>query len=681
MNDEQQRRQPHGVLVAALVGLASVALASPRVAQACGGCFAPGTSGTGGLPGVEQEGERVLFVQDDVAKVTRVWIEIRYNGPANDFAWVLPLPKKPKVGVGDSWLFDRLDLATMPRFVSSPQPDENCAKYVAPTQAASTTSKSGTPPRAASQNYQGGGCGGGLSGDSSAYSVNSQSTDTSTSKSSHDWQDSGATSARADHSSVTVVAHDQTGPYDYVVLDGKDPAQLVDWLGNHGYAVPPAALPIIQSHVQKGDVFLALRLKNGAGVREIRPVALEMQDADPCVPLRLTSLAAVEDTSVVVYVAGKGRAIPKNFLHVQVDPARLRWFGGVNNYQQVLSEAIDDAGGHAFATEFAGSTQDLQVESSITLLRRIQRNGKQFGVYQPGDALSLPQPEDYTSVAESTTVQDLGIALGSSQLLVTTEVAALLEQHVGLAAKLKRKDVTQVYVGLQTMTLKLTVAQQAWPVPGQTLAKALHLLLDPPPASAELKAMEAAVQAQPTLTRLALLISPEEMGKDPIFAFHPDLAPVSPVHVARVTAVCLDGWYPANGARLSIDGMGSWLFPGAFPNHLSDPRFASAPAALHIELLDEQGPPTPIAQAQAGVIDAAIAGAKPGVASLDPSLTVQKVLPWQPPESDPVVTKKVYAEGGWTTRGLSPRHATLLLALLAATVMLVRRTRAAVRRP
>ncbi|MBI5611127.1 MAG: DUF2330 domain-containing protein [Deltaproteobacteria bacterium] len=272
----------------------------PVPAWACGGCFGPdmGGSATPAPAPIQQVGERVLFVADAERGVTRVWIEIRYNGPASAFAWVLPLPKVPKVSVGESWLFDRLDLATLPRFRVQQTADENCEQWQAPARTRGTagTRQGATtkqPPRSESQDYSyGGGCGGGTLDTSGAgYTVSSQESYTlgtgsrgSRSGSSSDESDAGAAPDTGEptqgdlkrSSKVQLKVHDQTGPYDYVVIDSKDPAALTKWLNSNGYAVPAQAGPIIAAHVAKGDVFLAVRLANPTGVQEIKPIALEM---------------------------------------------------------------------------------------------------------------------------------------------------------------------------------------------------------------------------------------------------------------------------------------------------------------------------------------------------------------------------------------------------------------------
>ena len=74
-----------GVLLAAVV-------VSPRAAEACGGFFCSNVP-------VDQSGEHLLFgIEDDGTVVAQ--IQIQYEGAAEDFAWVLPLPERMSVSSG-----------------------------------------------------------------------------------------------------------------------------------------------------------------------------------------------------------------------------------------------------------------------------------------------------------------------------------------------------------------------------------------------------------------------------------------------------------------------------------------------------------------------------------------------------------------------------------------------------
>lgn len=587
--------------------------AAPSVALACGGCFVPTTSAS---PTV-QESERVLFVRHPDGQLATVWVEIRYNGPANDFGWVVPVPALPTVGVGSRYVFDRLDLATDPVFATQATAPENCN--------GGFVSSLGSD----------GGCGGGFAefGEASASDPDSGTAD---------WD-----LASSRRRGVRVLEQDQVGPYEYAIVSGKTADGLYAWLNARNYQIPPNAKPILESHVAKGDLFVALRLKAGAAARDIQPIALTMPETSPCVPLRLTSIAASTDLNVQVYVAGAKRSVPKNHLHVVVNPARLQWFDGASNYEQVLSAAIDEAGGRAFATEFAGPMPKTVDEPLLFPVgEQIWRSS------QTQQAPLLGKTKyDTAPLAKATDLQAVFAALQKMELPLTTETVRILDETLQLGELEVDGGDTLVERYLLFMNDPSQLPDQE--VSGQLIAANLQTQFLAP-----LQQMQELLGGQPYLTRLVLRISPEEMTKDPLFAEMGKLPDVSNRHSATLNAVCHNGAPPADAYRLSLPGLGSWVFDGNAPgagfgpsaplaNNAADPRFARAPAALRIELLDETSAgPVQLGPAAVGLVDVAIAGAQPGT----PSLPAGMQLPpppkaWKPPPNDPVVTGRSKAGG------------------------------------
>lgn len=207
-------------------------------------------------------------------------------------------------------------------------------------------------------------------------------------------------------------------------------------------------------------------------------------------------------------------------------------------------------------------------------------------------------------------------------------------------------------------------ALSADPVNGPAIDAKIIPLLDADIDPEAIQAMIEAIQSQPTLTRLVMLISPDEMDRDPVFGFNPKLPPVGSYHHAFINAVCNSGWYPAKSVRLAISGYGSWVLDAPsslsapFPygaSQFSDPRFKSAPSAASIELLDEQsGVPKVVPTAQLELIDAAIFGNKPGDPALPEGVVMQTGTSWTPPPSDPIRTEKSSYSGGGGHRTRSP---------------------------
>jgi len=583
----------------ALALVATYALAVPRAATACGGCFSPPPQGSTSQL-IVQSAERVLFGRDDATGETIVWVEIKYSGLAKDFGWVLPLEKKPGVGVGTSYVFDRLDNRMAPVYRTKSDPtQESCA----------------------SRSVSSGGIGcGGASSDSAGASAAK-------------YYEPGPGDRRKGDG-PKVLEHSQAGPYDYyIIVAGESPdaaGDLYAWLTKNGWDIPGGAKPVVADHVKKGDVFLALKLLPDAAVSEIKPVALTMQGADPCVPLRLTAIAAQDDMTVVVTLAGPGRAVPKTYLHVVPNPLRVDWVGGAQNYQSLLSEAIDAAQGRAFVTEFAGPAAPLGLPEAATM-----------------DAT-------LSAIEKTKTLGAALLAMQAASFPLASDVAAILAKWGPEAGK---KDPAAWYASYASGRQQIT---SSFAIDGAMLAADLRAEFVEPVKQAHGLMLKAK-----TASRLVMRISPAEMTKDPIFAFNPSLPDVSNVHEATLNNVCRSGYFPADALRLKIDALGSWIVSDK-PTAGVDPRFKTAPAALRVELLDEMGPAIALDPTDVPLVDSAIAMAKPGGPSLPAGFTL-KASPaaWKPPPSDPPPPLAVADSANCDARG-NERDAPLgIYALLA----------------
>lgn len=591
-------------------------LTTPHEAQACGGCFTPTPPAPIGQPQpgqvVLQNAERVVFTHDTVSQTTRVWVEVQYSGLAKDFGWVLPLPKQPTVTVGPKLGLDLVDLRTAARYQTVYRGSENCR----------------SPQEGCQELVR-------VESDAGRWGVSDAATGA----------DSGG-SGPGGAPSVTVLDAGQTGPYDYTVVKAKTAQPLLDWLNKQGYKTPATALKVLESHVAKGDVFVAIKLSNGAGVNLIRPIVLEMHEAEPCVPLRLTSVAASDNMNVVVTLAGPGRAIPKNMLHVRLNPARVNWLGGGSNVPALIAEAIDEAAGRAFVTESA----------------------------QPGASVgSLVPPTALKTVpfAASTTLRQLAVALSqANSVWLSAESAQLFGTHAKVKTHLKVDADTTALSQLWTCgriwsggffnPSDCPISQQEAdliPVDGIALAKALDAEIGEP-----LQELMQGLTGAKTVTRLVLRISPEEMDRDPIFGFNAALPNVNRTRTAERYKVCSTGWLPADQVRLTLAGLGSWVRDTKGATGI-DPRFHDAPAAIAIELLDESGPATPVASAQVALVDTAIAGAQLGTPNPASKLALSTPKAWQPPASDgPVTTLEPWKKPpycvpkvGWVDGELPPK--------------------------
>ena len=293
------RMRTRELQVSGLVVLtALVALLVPGVARACGGFFCNRQAP------VEQAGEQILFAVEDGDVVAH--IQIQYEGPPTEFAWVVPVPAMPELGTGTEELFTQLGARTLPDFATRRDQWDSCTDGVNPL------SGSAGGARGVADEGESGGHG------------------------------------------VDVTFRGAVGPYDAAVVSSEDPAELLTWLEQNGYDLPEGADDLIGSYVAKGDHFVALKLLADRDDGDLVPITLRFAWDGPCIPIRLTSIAAVPDMSIRTWIIGNARAVPTNFRHVLIDLARLDWECGPSNYTSVVTDAANEADGHAFVTEYAG---------------------------------------------------------------------------------------------------------------------------------------------------------------------------------------------------------------------------------------------------------------------------------------------------------------------------------------
>src|SRR5690606_18711409 len=155
------------------------------------------------------------------------------------------------------------------------------------------------------------------------------------------------------------------------VIESTDPDALIDWLRQEGYRVTPPMEPYIELYTNEGMKFLALKLLEAADVNDISPFRFSLPGTTPSIPLRMTSLAAEPEMSIVVFVLGDQRYEGKNWENITIDDGSIRFdpntFPTRTNYASLVAQGVDDAGGQGWVTEFAGLTAGFasQVQSQI----------------------------------------------------------------------------------------------------------------------------------------------------------------------------------------------------------------------------------------------------------------------------------------------------------------------------
>jgi len=427
--------------------LSALVAATLNPANACGGFFC------NNVP-VEQEGEDIVFSVDEENQTTTVHVQISYTGAAEDFAWIVPVPTIPTLELSTDRLFQELSLRTRPRF--NLNIDAEGCEYAYPPMA-----------------------------DGGSYTVVNSS---------------------ASEGGVTVVGTQRVGPYDTVILAAESSAELLTWLGNNGYDLPTSLDPVLAPYVAADSYFVALKLAKDTDVGQLAPLAMTYPGTGASVPIQLTSIAATPDMRLHVYVLGESRAVPDSYLHVQVNDLVIDWFnqgywgfyyygyGATDRvgYEDAITVAADEAGGHAFATDYSGPTD---------LLDRVFFENGRYDV----DALK--------SAPDAFTFFDRLLEQGFRGDATMLE---LFREFLPMPASLVAEGVDEqsFYNCLECYHAEVA----AIPFDAVAFGTAIDERVVTP-----LREAQELVDAHPHLTRLTSSISPVEMTVDPTFVFNADM--------------------------------------------------------------------------------------------------------------------------------------------------------------
>ena len=469
--------------------LAAAAL-FPARALACGGMFCDA------IAPVDQSAERIIFSFDGAYLDTEV--QISYSGQDDDFAWVVPVPAEPELFESNDAIFTQLANATIPSFTLL-------------------------------SDFTGGpiGCGG---------------------MADAGMADSGMAAPNEDGGGVSVVSTETVGPYDTVVLQATDGDVLVQWLQDQGYTLPDTLGAALDPYVAAGQYFVALKLSSDKDVGDLAPLRMRYPATAASIPIQLTAVAAVPDLPIEVFLLGPSRAVPDNYLHVELNEAAIDWYNGGTNYRDAVSKAVDEAGGQAFVTDYVGPAAVTTVWSQ--------------GMIDPQYLLTITDPIQWL---ESIVYSGLP---GSSQL------NALLVRYVPAPPGVD--DAT--FLSCPSCYSGQVSAPDFDPVEATTALQEEVLTV--------MQEQQERLDAATTLTRLFTTMDASEMTLDPFFVFNADLPQeVALQHVATDHLhESLTGNVTSRSLELA-DGR-IFRFPDANTPTLEQ---VDSPAALVVEDLSASG--------------------------------------------------------------------------------------------
>jgi hypothetical protein len=456
-----------------------------------------------------QSGENIIFAMQNGQMEAHVLIQ--YTGAADKFAWVVPVHALPTLSIGSPSFFQMVAQSTQPEYYVQYQQNSACTGYYG---------------------FRGGGV---------------------------DLANAGAPGTNTyAPPQVTVVSTSQVGPFDSAILQATDVTALEQWLQTNGYNLTAQGGAALAPYVGQGYYFVALKLQQNEGTGDIRPIVLSFAGSQPCIPLRLTAIAATPNMPVTAFVFSNSRAVPTNFREVVINETKIDWIGYGSNYSTLAAAAIGEAGGHAFLTEFAGGTGTVLQASTL-----------------PGDRL------DTGKLSAISNPVDFLVEMLSQGFPRDPSIQDMLLKYVPEPQSLVQQGVTTAQFYNQISNFRDAIAND----PGRaafdpvSFANDLQTIIVAP-----LMHAKQIVTNYPYLTRLATSLSPELMTLDPEFDYNTGLGDVTNVHMAKATPIC-DFTGKETAVRVDLpDGRTIYETPGAGP-------LDQGPNAEFVEQLSAFGPP------------------------------------------------------------------------------------------
>lgn len=440
----------------------------PSAAWACGGFFC----NNGQV--MDQAGEEIFFeVDEEDGRVTAI-IRIQYEGDAERFSWVLPLPSVPEISVSSEQVFRALRDATRPQFAISGQ-QIDCFGFGGSVDAASAP------------------------------------------------DEADASFGEPEPPPVVVYKSGQAGPFDYDVVGSDDPAALASWLADNSYDLPGISDDLIAHYTAQDMVFVAVRLSTGQSSGDIRPLSLTFEEQAPCVPLVLTQIAAVANMPIRLWIAASQRAIPRNWFHVEPNLKRLNWtdvsassedWWGAIGYTELANRAIDEAVGHGFITEYAGPADVATIWTPQLL--------------SLDNLSSTVSASQFVSTLWKQPLWNFGSVAPDS---LRTEVTSALEEIIPFPESAAREGIDPDAFYASPWAYERLYSEIPFDAADAT-SKLDSLVVEPWRKAQEI------LERQPNLTRIYSAVSPEEMNRDPVFGFTDALGDVEVVRSATAVRTC-----------------------------------------------------------------------------------------------------------------------------------------------
>ncbi|HET6859871.1 MAG TPA: DUF2330 domain-containing protein [Streptomyces sp.] len=236
-----------------LAALQLGSLVGPAYACGCGAMVPARGSG------MQVDQERSVVHWD--GRTEQIVMSLTVDGDAPEAAWIMPVPNRATVELGDRALFDELDARIAPEHRGRPY----------------------FWPRDDDWPFDG------------------------------DDRD-GAGAPQAGAGGVGVVGRERLGPFDVARLTATDPKALRDWLEKNGFELPDALTAELRPYVEQKWEYVAVRLapedRSSALRGALEPLRMRFASSELVYPMRLSRLADTPQ-SLSLYVLAAHRMEPR----------------------------------------------------------------------------------------------------------------------------------------------------------------------------------------------------------------------------------------------------------------------------------------------------------------------------------------------------------------------------------
>lgn len=386
------------------------------------------------------------------------------------------------------------------------------------------------------------------------------------------------------------------------IIKAQSPSEIATWLADRGYEAGRLNAAILQSYLEEDHAILAVGVTVPAHLtssvvwlnqNQLQPIALTYAGDKITAPLQLAASAGSISGKLTVWIASEHRAILENYLHVHLNQARLI----DSRYDEILSEAIAEAGYHAFSTEYAvksAAHTDI-VESSIDL--ESLRNPENLDAFMRDLWYKGMLPRNW---------------VGNPGGQLDLKLVQLLRQYIpipdAVLEEIKREylEFNELNEGFHSYAETQFYSfpneyedfyENEWFDFSGFVDDWVTYIHEP-----NIRAQQA-LMARPYLTRLSTFVFPNTTTVDPVFNFNPDLGQVNRSSVSRLGFECRGdegGPYDIEDLIVVVgleDGQivhyGVSWWEGIRFIRYGDSDIPP-PAAHRIEQLSTSGPPVPV---------------------------------------------------------------------------------------